>query len=184
MEFTCEQIGMDQEELQERVVDGLVEKIIGGRDNDFPHGEVMTEVNERITNAITARVEAVANEFVLPRIEALIEGFCLQRTNKWGEKIGEQMTFTEYLVNRAENYLIEDVNYEGKTKGESGGYSWSKSQSRVAHMIDKHLHYEIERAMKAAVNEANESIAEGLEKACVIKLGEIAEKLQVSVKTK
>jgi hypothetical protein len=175
---------MDQAELQERVIAGLVTKILGERDDDFPHGEVMKEVNERIEEAVNAKVKAVADEFVLPRIEVLIEGFCLQKTNEWGEKVGEEMTFTEYLIKRAEFYLTEKVDYDGKPKGARDSYSWKASGTRVAHMIDKHLHYEISRAMKEAVGAANETLAEGLEAACRIKLGEISSRLQVEVKTK
>ena len=184
VEFTCEQIGLDQDELQERVVQGLVDKILGERDDDFPRSEVLIEMDQRIEDAVNTKVKTVADEFVLPRIEALIEGFCLQRTNEWGEAKGEEMTFTEYLIRRAENYLTEKVDYDGKPKGARDSYSWKGHQTRISHMIDKHLHYEISRAMTAAVGEANKSIADGIEATCKIKLGEIASKLKVEVKTK
>jgi hypothetical protein len=184
MEFTCEQIGMDQEELQERVVAGLVEKILLENDDQFVQGQVMTEVGKRVLAAIDEKVVVVCDEFVLPRIEALVDDLCLQKTNRWGEKVGEKMTFTEYLIQRAEQYLTIDVNTDGESKGESRSSYWSKSQTRISHMIDKHLHYEISRAMKAAVDEANKSITEGLEEACKIKLAEIGESLKVEVKTK
>ncbi len=184
VEFTCEQIGMDQAELQERVVSGLVNKVLGERDEDFPYNEVMKEANNLITEAVNAKVKAVADEFVLPRIEALIEGFCLQKTNQWGEKIREEMTFTEYLVKRAEDYLTEKVDYDGRTKAERGGFTWNPHQTRIANMIDGHLHYEISRAMKTAVDGAMESITEGLADTCKIKLAEIGKKLEVKVMTK
>lgn len=184
MEFTCENIGLTQEELQERVIAGLVTKILGERDGGFPESEVMKETNQLIEEAVNAKVKAVSDEFVLPRVGALIEGFCLQKTNEWGEKIGKAMTFTEYLIQRAEFYLTEKVDYDGKPKGARDNYSWKGSQTRVSHMIDKHLHYEISRAMTEAVGHANETLAEGIQDTVKIKLGEIASKLKVEVKTK
>ena len=51
-------------------------------------------------------------------VTAYVESFCLTETNKWGKKTGKSMTFTEYLVQRAELYLTEKVDLRGKAKGE------------------------------------------------------------------
>jgi hypothetical protein len=50
-------------------------------------------------------------------------------------------------------------------------------------MIDKHLHFSIESAMKSAVSNANSAIVGGLEETVKIKLAEIAKSLKVTVKT-
>lgn len=186
MEFTCEQIGLTPDELQERVVAGLVDKILGfdghsrERDPDYVHSTVMSEANARVLEAINAKVDEISAEFILPRVEAMITGHCLQETNKWGDKVGKPLTFTEYLVHRAESYLTETVNYEGKTKAQDN-YNWKSSSTRVVHLIDKHLHYEISRAMEKALATANSKIVEGIEEAVKIKLAELQVKLNTTV---
>jgi hypothetical protein len=127
-------------------------------------------------------VNDLANKHVLPRVEAMVEGLVLQQTNQWGEKVGKPITFIEYLTQRAEAYMTEDVNYEGKPKG-TDSFSWSKRSTRVAYMIDKHLHYSIEQAMKAALASVNNSVAAGLEEATKTAIREVTSKLTVKVET-
>ena len=187
MEFTCEQIGITQEELQERVVDGLIERILGSKadddDDNYVRRTVMDEAQQVVVEAINAKVDAIAAAHILPRIEAMIEGLVLQQTNKWGEKIGNPVTFTEFIIQRAEAWMVEDVNFEGKSKGQDS-YSWKKDTTRMAFMIDRHLQYHIENAMKQVLKDANSKIAEGIEQAVKIKLNEISLALEPSLKKK
>lgn len=185
MEFTCEQIGITQEELQERVVDGLVERILGQPVEDDEgrvlRRTVMDEAEKRATEAINAKVDAIAAAHILPRIEAMIEGLVLQQTNKWGEKTGEPLTFVEYLIERAEQFIKAPVDFEGKAKDEKGyGGSWKPSTSRVAFMIERHLQYSIETALETVLKDANSKLAEGIEQAVKIKLNEISLALKPS----
>lgn len=93
------------------------------------------------------------------------------------------MSFLEYLVDRAEAYLTEKVSFDGKTKAESRGYSWNGTQTRLSYLVDRHLHYSIEKAMKNALANANKAIVQGLEDTVKLKLGEIQKSLKVTVKT-
>ncbi len=77
--------------------------------------------------------------------------------------------------------MTEKVDSSGKTKEESGSYSFSGTQTRVAHMIHRHLHFNIETAMKEALATANGSIVKGLEETVKLKLAEIAKALKVTV---
>lgn len=101
----------------------------------------------------------------------------------WGEKIGESFTFTEYLVKRAEKYMIEPLDRHGKTK-EQEGYSWRKYSTRITYLIEKYLQSSIERAMQDAMAVANKSIAVGLEQAVKDAIKEVGDKLTVKVHTK
>lgn len=187
MSIDLESLGITKEELQTRVIEQMCNKLLMGiaTDEDGEYkvsSSFNNQLQKLIVDHVNAAVSGYAEKFVLPNVSSYIENLTLQETNKWGEKTGRKMTFTEYLVERAEAYIKEDVNYEGKTKAEAGGYSWSKAQTRIAHMIDKHLHYSIESAMEAALKTANSHIVEGLEKTVKIKLAEIAEKLKVVIK--
>jgi hypothetical protein len=112
----------------------------------------------------------------------MIDNLVLQKTNSWGEKVGKSVTFVEYLIEQAHGYMTEKVDSSGKTKEESGGYSFSGTQTRVAHMIHRHLHFNIETAMKEALATANGSIIKGLEETVKLKLAEILAVLKVTVK--
>jgi hypothetical protein len=187
MEFTCEQIGLTQEELQERVIEGLVSRILGGaRDEDgYVEAEALREAHKIIKETIEAEVQRIGQEELVPIVKDLVTSHTLQHTNQWGEAKGEALTFTEYLVQRANHYLKEEVNHDGKSKSEVRGSSWYGAKTtRIAHMIDKYLNYEISRAMVAAVESANVSIADGLADATKIALRQIADNLNVEVKTK
>ena len=197
MEFTCEQIGMDQAELQERVVQGLVEKILGeNRNNDcdedgeyYPRGRVMKEVNALIEAAIKTSVEKIGDEHVYPMADKLITDHIFQKTTTWGEKKGEPLTFVEYLVKRAEEYLAEDVDEKGHSHRElqSNAYSqrdWKSVGSRLVTMVDKTLTEKMRESMNAAAEDINITLAECLADTAKTKLREIAKVIKVEVKTK
>jgi hypothetical protein len=191
MEFTCEQIGLTQDELQERVVIGLVERILGARadapvwdDRCGVRQTVLSEARERVQMVIEAEVAKICEAEITPKVEDLIEGFILQKTNQWGEKTGEPVTFTEFIVQRAEAWITEKVSHDGKSKAEAGAYSWSASTTRIAYMIDKHLQYHIETAMSSALADANSQIAEGILQAVKVKLDTLVLSLNPKVEKK
>ena len=193
MSLTLEEIGITQEEIQKRVVDELVSRLLmtqfmGYDDSDGVYEDATPTalkkvLDEKIKKHIDAKIDELANKHVLSKASEFIENLCLQETTNWGQKKGEPVSFVEYLIARAEHYLQEDVNYEGKTKKQDG-YRWSKSQTRLSHLVHQHLHYSIANAMKEAIKSANETIVGGLEKTVVIKLEEIAKQLKVNVVTK
>ena len=51
-------------------------------------------------------------------------------------------------------------------------------------MIHKHLHFEIEKAMKDAFSKLNSAVAKGLHETVRIQLNEVLKNLRVDVKTK
>lgn len=190
MSFDLQALGITKEELQQRVIDRAVERIFEttGIDED---GDEFVETSpfagrleKAVKAAIDARVGEIAEKHVLPITGDLVENIVLQATNTWGEKVGKPQTFREYMIARAENYLTEKVDYNGKEKGEAGGFSWSGTQTRITHLVHQHFQYSIDSAMKAAVKNANDKIAEGIQEAVKIKLGEITQQLKVEIKTK
>lgn len=190
MEISLETLGIDQEELTNRLVDRLCDRLVSviGVDEDgdewcqeSPIGERLRKETQRI---VDEKVAALANEHVLPKIHEYVDNICLQETNKWGEAKGEKLTFIEYLTRKAEAYLVEDVDYQGKTKNESGSYTWKAHTTRIASLVHKHLQFSIERAMKEAVGAANSQIAGGIQQAVGLALQEICAKIKVDVKTK
>lgn len=185
--ISLEELGITEENLTDKLVDKLSDKLLQSlhydEDGDewFGQSDMSRKITKAIQDRIDDKVAKIAELHVLPNVDALIEGVKLQKTNEWGEVRGQSVTFIEYMVKRADEYLIEVVDINGKTKSESGSSFFSKSGRRVDYMIDKHLKYSIEKAMKEALKTANDSIVGGLEKAVKDKLAELKVMLDVKV---
>lgn len=186
-ELTLEALGLDQEKLAEKLVDRLAQNMLNsiGYDEEgddwFGTSPFANKLNDMIKDRLDKVVNDLADRHVLPRVNEMVEGLVLQETNQWGEKVGRPITFIEYLTQRAEAYMTEMVDYEGKPKG-TNSFPWTGRTTRVAYMIDEHLHYQIEKAMKEALSSANTSIAKGLHKATLQAINEVTSKLKVEVK--
>jgi len=190
MNFTLESVGLSKDELQSRVVNRISEELLTTINIDEDGDEWMggSELGKKLQKVVQEKIDnavmAMADKYVLPNVDEYIEKLTLQETNKWGEQRGKKLTFVEYLVERAEAYLVEKVDYSGKAKSERDGYSWNGTQTRIAHMIHKHLHYNIEQAMENAVSSANSAISQGIQETVKIKLAEISTKLKTTVTIK
>jgi hypothetical protein len=182
-------LGIKPEELQDRVIERICEKVLSGVTYDEDGDEVHVDsgfkrrLDQRITQHIDGAVQKLADTHVAPGIHQLVENLTLQQTNRWGEKTGKSKTFIEYLTERAEAYFEEPVNYEGKPNG-TDSYSWNKYTTRGAWLIERHIAHSIETAMKQALSNANSQIAGGIEKAIKHELSEILGKLQVKADVK
>lgn len=187
---SLEALGITADDLTNRIVDRCVEQLMTDVNFDEDGEEwrsrsrLAAQLDDRIKRQIDDTVNALAEKHVLPNVSAYIENLTLQTTNQWGEKKGQKLTFIEYLTQRAEDYMQEKVNFEGKPKSDANGFSWSGTQTRLTHMVHQHLHYSIETAMKQALQVATSGIATGLQETCKTKLSEIAQQLKVEVKTR
>lgn len=191
MSIDLKALGFTKEELQERVVARIAYSVMTDRvydpesDDEYErHSQFRNDLQSRVKTRIDEKIDELAQKFVLPNVSEYIETLTLQETNQWGEKTGKPVTFIEYLTSRAEAYMQEKVNYEGKSKLENGPYSWSGTQTRITYLVNSHLHYSIEKAMKEALSIATNSIAKGINETVKIKLAEIASKMTTTVSTK
>lgn len=156
--LTIEALGLSQEELAERIVERAAETLLNSVTFDDEGREYPKESD--FQRQMKKRIQ--------------------ERINQSIDEIA-----AEYLISRAETYLTEQVNYEGKSKSENGSYSsWSGAQTRLTHLVHKHLNYNVESAMKEAIKNANAVIVGGIEHTVRIKLQEVANALKVEVKTK
>ena len=121
-------------------------------------------------------------QHIYPRVTAMVENITLQKTNSWGEAKGTPLTFVEYLVERTDQWIREEVNYEGKVKGEDS-FSWNKKGTRIQFMIDKYLQYSISTAMEQALGLGVSSVRKGLEDAVKIAIDNIKVTVKTEVKT-
>ena len=176
-------LGLTQEELREAVVAKAAKELIDrerGLEEEIV-GRAEKELQEMTRKAIDEAVERIAGVALDPLIEGRIDEIVLAQTNRYGEKAGEDLTFREYLAARAEAYMTEPVDMDGHSKKDSRFSSHSRNQARVAFMIDKHLQFSIERAMKDALSVANSAIVKGLEATVKMKLEEIVRGIKTTV---
>lgn len=182
-------LGFTKEELQERVIDQIVQSILCGKwygedgEEGIQGSRFKQELDKRIVAKIDATINALAEKHVLPNVARYIEDLTIQQTNQWGERKGAPVTFVEYLVQRAQAYMQEEVNSSGKTRAEDS-YGWGAKQTRITYMIHQHLHHSIETAMKDSLTVAVGEIARGIHETTRIKLNEIAAGMKVAVTTR
>lgn len=188
--MNLEELGFTIEELRERVIERIADRLLSaeGFDEDGDptrrESKFRGEIAELVRNEIDEMIVALGEKHVLPNIRAYVENLTLTETNKWGEKQGASVTFIEYLVKRAEAYMTEEVDWNGKTRAQEHGSYFTPQGTRIAYLIHEHLHHSIEQAMKKALEEANRSIVEGLKKTVEMKLAEISKAMKVELKTR
>ena len=188
--MNIEDLGLSADALRDLIVERAVDRVLcsKGWDEEGDETVIPSDLRRRIDKMVKERidqkVDELGNTYVVPNITNAVEKLVIQRTNEWGESQGEPVSFIEYLIQRADHYMQEQVNYEGKTKGDSDRYSWKAKGTRVAYLIDKHLQYSIENAMKKALSEANSSIVGGLRKAIDTQLDDLHRRLKVDEKVK
>lgn len=183
------ELGFTKEELEQKVVRKIADDLLLEYGYESETGATVTDdsrlarkFHEIIKKHVDRQINKMAEEYVVPRVREIIESACLQQTNEWGEKRGESKTFTEYLVESANNYLTQPVDYKGEPQ-ERNSYN-RNTQTRLVHLVHEHLHYSIETAMKAAVEQVKKTIEPALQETCKLKLAEIASSLKVSLQTK
>jgi hypothetical protein len=179
--INLQELGITKEDLADRVVERVAQEFLG--DGDYSY-ELETRLNKMIVTKINEAVIDLGDREIGPRIEELIKSAVLQATNEWGEARSKPVTFKEYLVERAEKYMTEPVNYEGRARNENRFGDWKATSTRVAYIMDKYLSYHIESAMKTALQDANSYIAKGITEAVRIRLDEIVKSIRATVEVK
>ena len=185
--ITVEQLGLTEDELRDRVVAKLVENLMSQKysdedgndaDGDSPFAR---NIRDLVLRAANVKVEALFEANVTPKVNELISGLVIQKTNSYGEPKGEPTTFVEYLIKRVEEYITETVNYSGKSRSQDS-YNWAGSQTRIAWMIDQHLQYSIKTALDRSLADLNSAMAKGLAETVKLQLAEALKRLKVDVK--
>ena len=183
-----ETLGMTQEQLQDRVVDAMASRLLTGivADEDGDEVPVESQLSRRLRVDVQKRIDQAINDIaekhILPNVKTYLENLSLKQTNRWGEPNGKPLTFIEYLTERAQNYMTEEVSWDGKAKGQDS-YQWKGAQTRIAYMVHSHLTFVLDSIIKETIKNANDKLVIGIQETCKIKLKEIADTLQVSVKT-
>jgi hypothetical protein len=181
MNISLESLGVSREQLIEMVVQGIVDQCMGNTSG--VDDSISRDVQKTYKEAIANGVNRIATEAVLPKVEEILAKVTFQQTNYMGEPKGEPMTLKEHLLSKAEAWMTERVDYSGKTKAEES-YNWEPTQTRVSHMIHEHLHYHIDKSVKAALADVNSKISAGIADTVRLKLHEAMQSLTITTNIK
>lgn len=192
---TLEVLGINAEDLGERIVDQAVHALLNSSGFNGDTEEEVTyesqfkrEVNSRIKNAVDEKIAALASVHIVPRVGELIEKADMRKTNGYGEPTSPPMTFKEYIAYRAELYMSEDVDISGKSKIDlearnESTYNFRSVGPRLTVLMRLYIKDEMEKAAKDAVSEVNKVIAKNIAKAAADAIASTANSLRVSVST-
>jgi hypothetical protein len=188
-------LGLTAEDLKNQIIEKAVEKLLAAYVADYDdEGEPITlavsvqnqidaTIKKRTDEEIARIVGKIGEETIAPKVESLIENMMFQKSNGWGEPKGEAKTWREMLIERADTFLSEQVNINGKTQAEDS-YSWRAHSTRLVHMVKGMIQFEIEREAKSAFGDMNSKIAGGVLGAVRIALNDILANLKVTATTK
>lgn len=190
---TLESLGISPEKLGDLIVDQAVEVLLNasGFDPDTMEetrydSRFKMEIELRIQKAVDEKIAALAAVHLIPRVEEMIEKADLRKTNRYGEPQSPSMTFKEYLAHRAESYMTEDVDYNGKSKSDlearnESTYNWKASGPRLTMLMRLHIRDAMEKAAKDALTDVNTAIAKNIQKAATDAIVSAAKSLKVNV---
>ena len=190
---TLEALGISKEELAERIIESAVDQLLSST-GFSPETEEETryesrfkrEIEKRVQESVDTKIAALAQEHVLPRVCEMIEAADMKATNKYGEAKGPAMTFKEYMANRAQVYMTEDVDYRGNSKADlaaknKSDYNWRSCGPRLTVLMRNYIRDSLETQAKAAVNDVNKVIAANIAKAAQDAIAAASANLKVTV---
>lgn len=120
-----------------------------GGEHSYP-SQVRVRLQATAKKQIDDALNDFAQKFIIPGIAKHLETLVLQPTSQYGEKKGQPQTFLEYLTKRAETWLGEKVNKEGKTREEES-YSWKEHGTRAVQIIDQQLQKQLTDLMTGQI---------------------------------
>ena len=190
---TLEALGITPEELTNRIVDAAVEQLLTSTgfnpesESEYSYeSRFKREIEKRVQESVDTKIAALAEQHVLPRVGEMIEAADMRKTNSYGEAKGPSMTFKEYIANRAEVYMTEDVDYHGNSKADleaknESTYNWRNCGPRLTVLMRSYIRDSLEKQATAAVADVNKVIADNIKKAAVDAISAAAAGLKVQV---
>lgn len=188
---TLEALGLDAETLGNRIVDQAVDALLYNKgfntetDSEYTYeSRFKQQIEKLIKSVVDKKIAEIADAHIVPKIGEMISDMTFQETNGYGEARGQKRTFLEYLAHRAEFYMSENVNRDGKSKEEAGDYRWSSSGPRLSVLMRLCINEHLEKAARSALTDVNKAIAKNIEDAAKEAIAAAATAIKVSVSAK
>jgi hypothetical protein len=185
MAINLEEIGLTKEEVQERVIDRICERLMRwereGEERDYvTDSDFHRKLDTKVKEGIDAAINKMAEKHVIPVLGERIEALALQETSSWGEPKGKPKSFIEYLLNRVDFFMNEEVDKEGRARRERD-YGWEKDTARINWVIKRQVKLALDQAMAQQLAKVNAALAVGIQSVVQAELQKITDKLGVEV---
>lgn len=196
MDFSCEQLGITKEEMQERIVQAIATTLITSREtmwtewDEEEEGDVPTsfgkKMQEHIEKTLQERLDLMFAQFVKPGLHDVIDKMTFQESNRWGEPRKEAETFKEFFARVMEEHLKEDVDSKGQTRAgaKRSGRTFYKEGTRLEVAIGHYLNSHVRDAVNGIVAEGDKQMSILLKDLITETMVTAAKKLTVTIDRK
>jgi hypothetical protein len=189
MQFDFEALGLSKEDVQERLIETLADRMLKAKGWDDDGDEISlpsslkTQLESLITKRLDLAVQSAFDRVVPTSIDDYVANYKIQQTNPYGQPEGPQQTFVEFIAGRVNEYLLELVDGSGVSQREAKakGNSWygsGKSQNRINFMLDIRLAGAINEGIEKAFADTKGLLANGIQAAVLAHLKQFGETLK------
>lgn len=135
----------------------------GADEHTARHSTFEAQLSRRVHARLDAAINAKVAEVIGPWARGHVATMILNQTNAFGEQNGPQITLTEYIAKRADEFIHEKVDHQGNSQQEVkrnpnySEYSRNDSSSfktpRIVHVINAQVGDLIRDDVKKGVGE-------------------------------
>jgi len=177
--INLEMLGLTQQEFQDRVIESvsgnLMTFISVDQDGEWSGDSAFHKsLRKYLDDEITRQVIDFCEKEVGPKIAQRVDELTFPQTNSWGEKKKEPLSFREMVMQKAEKYLHEKVDHNGRRDG-------SGKVTRMLWMIDKHLGFTLGAAIKDAMKNSDDKLSKAIIEAVESSLKDVTGKIGVAI---
>jgi len=113
-----------REEILDRAAKLVTESLPKGWDEDDERNtddlvdRVTRKVRKNVHTAIDDSIDKFTKEVIEGRLLELVKSWSFETTSKFGEKKGEPVTISEYIIDRIDKHINEAVDCSGATRSD------------------------------------------------------------------
>jgi hypothetical protein len=175
MALTAEDIGLSQDEVQSRVVEAIADQIVttASCDDEGNVHKRRASFVTRMENTVESVIRQRAEKLIDSQLEAVIDkilssGF--QPVDSYGEPKGEKTTLRDMIKKKAEAFLSERVDKNGKTADRYADPVGTRLDVAMQKHVDGVCTATVQNELKTAVEAAKGKIGTMVAKVIVEKL--------------
>lgn len=150
--------------------------------DDELKSEIVSKIVSEVAGSITKSLETEANRLLNAKMKSLDEEISQKLndlmqaffntpkdiTDSWGDVVESGVTVTQKLKKACDEFMYQPVDENGKVTQSN----WARYKTRVDYIVHKSVNWEMERAIKDAVNTATKKIKEQVRELATKQLGE------------
>lgn len=147
MALSIEELGITQEELQQRVVDAIVTSVCDDVEEDGA-SRFFRELKLEVQKQVTARVSIALDASLGAAINDVLTGV-YQPVNEWGEPKGKPTCLREMVQEKAARFVSETVDKDFKP-------STYNAMPRIDRLVKDHVEKAVGHEIKSCLDKAVE----------------------------